>query len=128
MPETSAIYLSLGALLYVWLSLRVINVRHTVKAAFGDGDDKILRKRIRAHGNFSEYAPILFLLLVVAELQGTPGWVLHGFGGLILLSRGAHAYFISQSPEPLRMRVFSMATTFGLIVALALGNLAHALW
>ncbi|NNK77515.1 MAG: hypothetical protein HKP40_02265 [Litoreibacter sp.] len=127
MLSASPIYLSLTTLLFILLSVRVVLAREAVQASHGDGGDRELRKRIRAHANCAEYAPILLLLLVAAELQGTPGWVIHLFGALIVLSRGLHAYWISQTPEPLGRRVLTMGTTFALLALLALGNLGHAI-
>ncbi|MFY0690846.1 MAG: MAPEG family protein [Paracoccaceae bacterium] len=127
MLSASPVYLALVALLFIFLSARVILARRRAQAAYGDGGDLELRKRIRAHANCAEYAPLLLLLLVAAELQGTPGWVIHLFGALIVLSRALHAYWISQSPEPVQRRVLTMGTTFTLMALLALGNLAHAI-
>ncbi|GFE63534.1 MAPEG family protein [Litoreibacter roseus] len=128
MISVTPIYLALTALLYVALTMRVVKGRMAAKAIYGDGEDADLRQRIRAHGNCSEYAPILILLLLCAELQGTPAWVLHIFGALILASRMGHAYWMSQVPEPVGKRQITMATTFGLLIFLAFGNLAHALF
>ena len=46
------------ALLMVPLSLQVSMRRAQLGGmAFGDGGDDVLRRRIRAHGNFIEYVP-----------------------------------------------------------------------
>ena len=128
MLTVSPLYISLMTLLYVALAVRVIRQRPVAKATRGDGGDRELAKRIRAHGNFAEYAPILMILLVLCELQGAPAWVLHGLGLIALLSRAGHAYFISQTPEPLKMRVVTMAATFTLLGVMSLGLIAHTLF
>ncbi|WP_298297193.1 MAPEG family protein [uncultured Litoreibacter sp.] len=128
MITISPIYIALCALLYMCLAVRVVRQRYTARTTHGDGGDKELRKRIRAHGNLSEYAPMLLLMLVVMELQGSPGYVLHLFGALILVSRTGHAYFISQTPESIKMRTLTMTTTFALLGVMALGLLGHAIF
>ena len=39
---------------------------------FGDGEDDILRRRVRAHGNLIEIAPMVLLGLGLAEYAGAP--------------------------------------------------------
>ncbi len=128
MLAAAPIYIALASLIYITLALRVIRQRYAAKAALGDAGDKELQKRIRAHGNFAEYAPLLMILLTVTELQGAPVWVCHLLGLAIVASRLGHAYFISQTPEPLSMRRLTMGTTFGLIALMATGLLAHAVF
>lgn len=128
MLTVAPLYLALVAFLYVGLSARVIRRRYRHKAAYGDADDRELKQLIRAHGNCSEYAPLMIILLICAELQGMPAWVLHLAGSLILFSRVLHAWGLSQVPEPLKARQISMGLTFMVIVLLALGNLGHAIF
>ena len=49
-------YGSLLAPLFIMLAVRVIGVRRTARIALGDGGDDLLRRRIRVHANFAEYA------------------------------------------------------------------------
>jgi uncharacterized membrane protein YecN with MAPEG domain len=78
-------YAALLALVYVWLSLRVIRTRRAERIGLGDGNNRRLRRAIRAHGNFVEYAVFALLPMAFAELQGAPGGAVH------LLSRAASA-------------------------------------
>lgn len=57
-PTITMAYAGLLALMFVALSARVIVRRRSAHAALGDGDDNDLSRRIRAHGNFAEYAPL----------------------------------------------------------------------
>ena len=58
----------LCGLLYLWLSIRVVQVRQSAKVLLGDGGDELLLSRIRAHANFAEYVPICLILIGVIEL------------------------------------------------------------
>ncbi len=128
MLAISPIYLALLAVLYAGLSLRVIFYRKSARVALGDADDKQFQKLIRAHANFAEYTPIVMILLVVSELQGMPGWLIHLAGSAMFLGRLAHAWGISQPREPLWARQLGMVITLMLILILALGNLGHAIF
>ena len=128
MITITPVYLALLGFLYILLTMRVVRRRVSQKTAIGDADDAILKRRIRAHGNFAEYVPIQVLLLLCAELQGTPAWVLHLFGLAIIISRAAHAWSISQVSEPIVIRQYAMITTLAIIAFLALGNLGHAIF
>lgn len=123
MIAITPIYASLVALLFVLLSLRVIAVRRRSRVPLGDGGDPILLRRLRAHGNFAEYAPLVIVLMALAELQGAVAIVLHMIGGLLLGGRLVHAFGVSQEPENYRLRVIGMALTFTALIMGALANL-----
>jgi uncharacterized membrane protein YecN with MAPEG domain len=50
--RTAALYVGLFGILLIVLSLRVSFVRRDARVALGDGDNELLRRRIRAHSNF----------------------------------------------------------------------------
>ena len=121
------IYAGLIGLLFVWLSLRVIGRRQAARVSVGDGEDKELIKRIRAHSNCAEYAPLALLLLAMAELQGAPGWVVHLLGLALLAGRVSHAVGFGRTPQIVALRKAGMLLTFGVIAMAALANIGHAL-
>ena len=60
-PSDISISLALAAvfgLLHVIFTLRVGDYRFKSKISLGDGGDRELRNRVRAHGNFIENVPI----------------------------------------------------------------------
>ena len=74
LPLTS-IFGSLFTLFYLFLSFRIGYLRGSpvMKLIFTIGDDipdKKLQRNVRAHGNFSEYAPIFLILLLIIETLG----------------------------------------------------------
>ena len=74
LPLTS-IFGSLFTLFYLFLSFRIGYLRGSpvMKLIFTMGEDipdKKLQRNVRAHGNFSEYAPIFLILLLIIETLG----------------------------------------------------------
>ena len=71
LPLTS-IFGSLFTLFYLFLSFRIGYLRGSpvMKLIFTMDDaipEKKLQRNVRAHGNFSEYAPIFLILLLIIE-------------------------------------------------------------
>jgi uncharacterized protein len=122
MPITT-LFASLLALLFVFLSVRVIGARRGAGVAIGDGGDKMLARRVRVHGNFAEYVPMGLLLMALAESGGVAKLQIWLAGALLLVGRAIHAYGVSQDKEVLAFRVTGMAMTFTAIVLTALACL-----
>ena len=90
--EIFALYVAINLVLAPNLMLRVGKQRLSKKVSLGDGGDATLLARIRAHGNFTENAPLLLIgLFALASLSVLPV-VLHIFGVAITLGRILHAY------------------------------------
>ena len=121
------VYAGLLALFFVFLSLRVIRFRRAAGISLGDGGDGEMRRRIRVHANFAEYAPVALILMALAELQGQPAWAIHLIGVLLAAGRMAHAFGVSRVPQIMTLRVAGMVATVGAIVVGAALNLAAAL-
>lgn len=117
------IYAGLLTLVFVALSVRVIGGRRMAGVGLGDGGNRLLLRKTRAHGNFAEYVPFALILMALAELQAGPGWVVHLLGLLLLTGRSLHAYGFSREPEVARCRVLGMALTFGALITGAFVNL-----
>ena len=120
------IYAGLVAFLFVFLSFRVIGARRHVKVPLGDGGDRLLLRRLRAHGNLAEYAPMIIVLMALGELQDAPGFLIHVIGLCLLAGRLIHAYGVSSEPETYRLRVAGMVLTITAMMMGALANLRLA--
>src|SRR5262245_25069841 len=127
MVSVSPIYAGILTLLFVALSGRVIASRRFLHVEFGDGNNKTLLRRMRAHANFAEYAPLGLLLMTLIELQDASKAAVHVVGILLLLGRGIHAYGVSREPELSSFRVAGMACTLSALLAGALINVVLAL-
>ncbi len=121
------LYAALLALIFVFLSARVIAQRVTARISVGDGDDKELRKRMRVHANFAEYVAIGVILLLIAELQDAPVWFLHVLGLSLLIGRILHAIGMSATPQIFRLRQAGMLLTFTQLTLSALAVFALSL-
>jgi uncharacterized membrane protein YecN with MAPEG domain len=117
-----ALYASVLAVMFIVLTARVGRRRTVARVALGDGGDRILLRRQRAHGNFTESVPLALILLVLAEMQNGPDWALHVLGLSLIAGRALHAIAVSREPEPLPLRVAGMAMTLGAILGAALLN------
>ncbi|MGJ8686227.1 MAG: MAPEG family protein [Spongiibacteraceae bacterium] len=114
--ETTLYFAAMFGLLHVIFTIRVGLYRASNQISLGDGGDKVLLKRIRAHGNFTENVPIALVLLLLNELNGLGEQSLLILGGLFLLARVTH-YFTIVARLPLLLRPISMITTMGVILA-----------
>lgn len=113
----AASYVAALIILGVVLALRVIVVRRAEKIGLGDGENRMLNRRIRAHGNFSEYAPLLMIAVLALPLLGAKEWLIHLVGGMGLLGRVLHGIGLTQSGGASLPRVGGMLLTlFALLI------------
>ncbi|MFC7611818.1 MAPEG family protein [Teichococcus aestuarii] len=59
----------------------MIRARLAARVALGLGEDVRLLRASRAQGNFTEYAPLTLLLLLLLEAAGSGPALLHLLGG-----------------------------------------------
>ncbi|PHM55244.1 MAPEG family protein [Xenorhabdus sp. KK7.4] len=122
----SSLYIVLGALLLIKLSLDVIKLRTQYQVAYGDGGFYELQTAIRVHGNAVEYIPISLLLLLVMEMNGATVWMLHICGILLLAGRLLHFYGLKQ--RELRWRRMGMGATFMSMIIMVVVNIYYLPW
>lgn len=118
-PLISAFYAGLLGLLVVGLGLFVVERRRSTHIGLGDGDDVVLRHRIRVHGNAAENVPLALLLLALCELTGTAPAVLHALGVTLLVARLMHAWGLTQSAGVSVGRFVGVFATWGAMIAMA---------
>jgi uncharacterized protein len=119
MATITAIYAALGALLLLILTASVIARRKASQVGIGDGGDRVLACRIRAHGNAAETLPLALLLLLLLELGGLPAAWLHALGATLLAGRALHAWGLSRSAGVSLGRFVGMLLTLLVIAAMA---------
>ena len=118
--QTTLLFAAIFGVLHIIFTLRVGAYRFKNKISLGDGDDKELRNRIRAHGNFTENVPLALLLLLINDLNNTPDNVLIALGTVLLMSRLIHYLTIATRRLPVALRPLSMLGTLGSILVSAL--------
>ncbi len=123
--------LGYAGVLGVWfaiLSARVIQGRRTPSGpSLGDGGDPLMNRRIRGHGNFAEYVPLILVLLGGLEISGTPRWVLHSLGSGLLAGRVLHGYAFAFTENYPLGRVAGMALTLGTLLVASVLSIGRAL-
>jgi uncharacterized protein len=93
-----ALYAGLNALIGLVLALNVVRLRAKTKVDLGSGGNATLEQAIRAHGNFTEYAPFILLLLLIAAMGGEHLYWLHGMGIALTVARLLHPWGLLGNP------------------------------
>lgn len=120
----TALYAGLLAILILVLALRVVLVRRSAHIGLGDGGNDVLLTRIRIHGNATENIPIALILMLVLEVNGSSGALLHGLGAALVVGRLAHVQGLTSSAGDSAGRIVGNGLTWvaifvGAIVAIA---------
>jgi len=113
----TGIYAGFLAIMLVVLTKRVVNLRYAKKIGIETGADKEMTQAVRVHGNFTEYVPIILILMGILELNGTPSVYLHVMGSVLIISRISHAIGLGRTTRGGKLRVYGMYATVVLLVA-----------
>jgi len=119
----TAFYAGLLGILFFYFSVLVVKGRLTKKIPLGDGGDHHFQQVIRAHGNFSEYTPIVLILLFVAEVNLTNPIFLHLAGTALLAGRFIHAFGLRRHSGSSWQRASGILLTFASLLALSVLNI-----
>lgn len=106
---------ALLAFFYILLTANVIRTRAAEKVGIGHGESRLLERRVRAHGNFAEYAPFGVVLLLLVELAGSPINLVWSLGAALILGRLVHAYSLNSLTLRPKCRIAGMILTLGSI-------------
>jgi hypothetical protein len=108
------LYAGLLSLWLLVLSVRVIAIR-SQGISLGDGGNPVLLRRIRAHGNFAEYVPMILVMIGFLEISHlAPIWI-HTFGITLVIGRLLHGYAMSFNESFKFGRVGGTVLTFTLL-------------
>jgi uncharacterized protein len=77
----------------------------------------MLRRRIRAQGNFIEYVPLGLISLGLVEAQVAPAWTVVGIGIVLAFGRLLHAIGMFWGLGP--VRGFGMLLTYAALLVAA---------
>ncbi|WP_336969031.1 MAPEG family protein [Sphingobium aromaticiconvertens] len=114
-----------SALLNFWLATRCARLRVGEKVLHGDGGNPLLGKRIRAHANFIEYAPITLILFALVELAlGASIW-LWVAALIFIVGRVGHAFGM-DSDKPSIGRMAGILLTWAVMLGMAVTALYAA--
>jgi len=105
------------AILMVLLSLLVSLQRKRTNTVFGDAGDNTLRRSIRAHGNFVEYAPLAVIVLGLVEYHGATAWLVSYLAMGFIFSRVAHAIGMLLTSTPFVRAIAMLVNHASFLVA-----------
>jgi uncharacterized membrane protein YecN with MAPEG domain len=119
----TAFYAGLLGILFFYLSALVVKNRLSKNILLGDGGDHHFQQVIRAHGNFSEYTPIVIILLFIAEVNLSQSIVLHLAGIALLAGRFLHAFGMRHHSGSSWQRASGIVLTFASLITLSVLNI-----
>ncbi len=122
MISVTALYVGLHALLAVLLANFVLYVRLRGNKVPEWQPDAALR----VQANFIENVPIALLLLLVLEIQGIPGTILHGLGASLFVCRILHAWGLGTYPGANYPRLIGAQGTFVLVSIMGVAAVGSA--
>ncbi|WP_067701116.1 MAPEG family protein [Erwinia sp. ErVv1] len=122
----SALYVVLGALFLIKLSLNVSRLRQQYRVAWGDGGFYELQIALRIHSGAVEFIPIAALLLISMEMNGADIWLLHLTALFFFLGRLLHIYGLRTSTRLWRKNgtTISILSLLGMVII----NLIYLPW
>ena len=118
----TGIYAALLSLLLAILSVRVIALRGNPVfkfMAFRNFGDDTLQRAIRGHGNLAEFAPVMLIMLLIAEMNGATATVLHSYGALFLIGRLAHGICFGFMRRSMLLRIGGIALTLTALIGMS---------
>lgn len=111
----TAFYAGVLGLLYLVLSLRVVQFRRR-GISLGNGGDVRMTRVIRGHGNFAEYVPLILLMMLILESGRMSPYVLHGLGIALVAGRLLHGYALSFTVHFRKGRLLGATLTFAVLL------------
>lgn len=119
----TSFYTAILAIILIFLSVKIIQNRRSSKIPIGTDSDNFLQRKIRAHGNFTEYTGFFLIMLLLVEIAGLNKYFIHFFGLIFITGRVLHAYGLIIAEIKNKNFIFrqaGMACTFFCLSSLAL--------
>ncbi len=88
--QTTLCLAAAAAIINFWLSIRIGQLRHSLKISVGTGGNEQLERRMRAQLNFAENVPVILILVGLIEATGKAGVWLAPVGAVFMLGRVLH--------------------------------------
>ncbi|MBT3906920.1 MAG: hypothetical protein HOB79_04770 [Rhodospirillaceae bacterium] len=121
--QITAVYAGILALMLVMLGILVVKNRYRAKVGLFDGGDEQLGQAIRVHGNFAEYVPMALLVMAFAEAGGSPHWLIHCLGAILVVGRLLHAHGLYHDRGVSKCRRYGVIATIFVLVVGGLANI-----
>lgn len=127
MLVVTPIYVAACAMLLTYLAFAVVKGRRKYRILIGDNENKDFVWIRRAHGNFTETAPMVLIALGSAELAGAPALLVHACGLSLIVGRAMHAYCFLKAPKRIVYRQWGMYLTLAALLTSSAAGVAFAL-
>lgn len=121
--QAAAIYVAIGILMSLFLTLRVIAYRRKNLISLGDNGEFALQQRIRTHGNYVETMSFALIGLLALAALNANTTLIHILGVLLIVGRALHAYAMGQKNAYSVLRPVGMLTTMLVLVVEVIGLL-----
>lgn len=116
LPVITPLYAGILAFVLIALAVHVSKMRVKHKVGLGDGGVPELIQAMRVQGNFTEYAPLGLILILLVELLAFPAWSVHGLGLALVIGRIAHAIGFARNPGRSVGRFIGMILTWFVLI------------
>jgi uncharacterized membrane protein YecN with MAPEG domain len=120
--QITAIYAGILALMLAMLGILVVKNRYRARVGLFDGGDEQLGQAIRVHGNFAEYVPMALLVMAFAKAGGSPPWLIHRMGVVLVIGKLLHAHGLYHDRGVSKCRKYGVIAT---VLVLVVGGLAN---
>ena len=105
-PLVTATYAAILGLIFAALSLWVMAGRLTSGILHGDGGRETFGRRMRAHANFTEYVPIILILIALLEMMRTSIYLITILLVILVIARLMHPFGMLAPVNSMRQYVF----------------------
>ena len=117
----AGIYIAILVLGVLPLLFNVIRFRIKHRVLLGDEGHTLLKRAVRAHGNYVETVPFTLVLLLTLAQTGAAPLAIHLTGISIIVGRILHAIGLLRTDKPALERGFGMLLT---IFSFIIGSVA----
>jgi uncharacterized membrane protein YecN with MAPEG domain len=112
LPVITALYAGILGFLGLVLASRVVQHRQRHRIALGDEGNKEMQRAMRVFANFTEYVPMILLLIGFGEMLGASRWLTHGLGAGLVVARLFHAWGLSRTSGTSLGRLLGVTLTW----------------
>jgi hypothetical protein len=115
--QAAGLWIGINAVFLMYISFHVGQGRIKHKINLGDAGNDDMRRRIRAQGNYIEYAPAALLGLFALASLGVGAGLIHALGGAFFFARVSHFLGLGVSVWPQGRFVGTLTTMLTLLAA-----------
>ena len=130
-PAAALVHMAIATSLATinWFQIALARTRGALKVSIGHADNTQLHERVRCHGNFVEWVPMVLILMIIAESLGADAIYVHITGALLVLGRLAHPFGLKAEKATHVLRIVgnsaNILATLNVMICLAVRSLGY---